>query len=39
VHEYIVSLEEYCAFQKDRLFEIVQHQVNRKHEQHFLLIN
>jgi hypothetical protein len=38
VHEYIVLLEEYYVFQKDLLFEKVQHQVNHKHEQHFLFI-
>lgn len=36
VHEYIGLLERYFAFQKDLLFEIIRHQVNHKHEQHFL---
>jgi hypothetical protein len=37
VREYIVLLERYFASRKDLLFEIILHQVDHKHEQHFLL--
>ncbi len=36
VHEYIVLLDLYFVFQNNLLFEIILHQVNHKHEQHFL---